>query len=142
MSDGVRIDVDTVGLEKARRQLLKLGDAAVNDMKQVNKTAAEIVGRQARNEAPRSSGKLAGDIRTSGTKASGVVRVGRKSIAYAGPIHWGWPGRPGGKWGPGRGPQGGPIAANQFLTRAEKATRRQVRAHYDRAIRALVRKYT
>ncbi len=142
MGDSISIDVDAVGLEKARRALLKLGDAAVNDMKQVNKGAAEIVARRARTEAPRRSGRLAGDIRSSGTKARGIIRVGRKALPYAGPIHWGWPGRPRGKWRRGAGPQGGPIKANEFLTRAEKGTRRQVHAHYDRGIRALVRKHT
>lgn len=53
---------------------------------------------------PKRSGALASTVRSSGTKTAGVLRAGRASVPYAGPIHWGWPRRG--------------ISANPFLSDA------------------------
>jgi len=42
---------------------------------------------------PRRSGRLAASIRAQGTQRAGRVAAGKKSVPYAGPIHWGWPAR-------------------------------------------------
>jgi hypothetical protein len=49
--------------------------------------------RAAEPTAPRRSGALAATLRGSGTQAAAIVRAGRGSVPYAGPIHWGWPAR-------------------------------------------------
>jgi len=78
------------GIDKLRRALVKLDDAAKQDFKAAGKTAAEIVERQARTEVPVRSGNLKNTIRSSGQQRGGVVSAGRAKVPYAGPIHFGW----------------------------------------------------
>lgn len=84
-----------VEVRGARRLAATLRRAGVqmNDLKRVNKDAADVVARSARAAVPVRSGRLAASIRTAGTQSNGVIRAGRKSVPYAGPIHWGWPAR-------------------------------------------------
>lgn len=107
----VRPQLELVGYRQLKRELRQLGDEAVESLKQTNKQAADLVADTARPEVPVRSGRLLGTLRTTGTMRGGVVRMGRKSIPYAGPIHFGWPNRP----DPGKGWRGGPIAPNPFL---------------------------
>lgn len=87
----------------------------MGDFKETNTRLAAYVAALARGLAPRGpSGRLAGSIRGSKAKTKVSVMAGRKSIPYAGPIHWGWPSRP----NPARGWRGGPISANKFLSNA------------------------
>jgi HK97 gp10 family phage protein len=78
------------GIDKLRRALVKLDDAAKDDFKAAGKAAAEIVERQARSEVPVRSGNLKNTIRSSGQQRGGVVSAGRAKVPYAGPIHFGW----------------------------------------------------
>jgi len=78
------------GIDKLRRALVKLDQAAKEDFKAAGKTAAEIVERQARTEVPVRSGNLKNTIRSSGQQRGGVVSAGRAKVPYAGPIHFGW----------------------------------------------------
>lgn len=38
-------------------------------------------------------GRLKNSLRVAATNSSGMIRAGRKSVPYGGPIHWGWPAR-------------------------------------------------
>lgn len=38
-------------------------------------------------------GRLKASLRVAATNRAGIIRAGRKSIPYGGPIHWGWPAR-------------------------------------------------
>ena len=38
-------------------------------------------------------GRLKASLRVAATNRAGIVRAGRKSVPYAGVIHWGWPAR-------------------------------------------------
>lgn len=69
---------------------LKRAGVAVEDLKAAHKKVAELVRDEAVRDAPRRSGRLAADVRPAGTQREAVVRLGRKSVPYAGPIHWGW----------------------------------------------------
>ncbi len=105
---GVKIE----GARQLRRTLKDAGDD-LNDLKEVNRAAAEIAANRAKTWAPRKSGRLAGTVRSSGTKTAGIVRAGnnRKTasgVPYANPIHWGWPSRN--------------IKANPFLSYSAQAT--------------------
>jgi hypothetical protein len=62
------------------------------ELKAANKAAAEVVAYEAQTIVPVLSGRLLETIRASGTLTAGVVRAGRASLPYAGPIHFGWPG--------------------------------------------------
>jgi hypothetical protein len=63
----------------------------IDDLKAVHAEAAEIVEVRARQIVPRLTGTLESSIRSSGQAGSGVVRAGRATVPYAGPIHFGWP---------------------------------------------------
>lgn len=80
------------GAAQLRRTLRQAGDD-LTDLKEANARAARVVEPAARSKAPVDTGRLASTIRSSGTKTAGVVRAGRKSVPYAGPIHFGWPAR-------------------------------------------------
>jgi hypothetical protein len=78
------------GLNKLTRQLKTLEGDVTSAVKELNAELAEDVAQTARQKVPRRSGKLSGSIRSSGQARTGVVRAGRASVPYAGPIHFGW----------------------------------------------------
>ena len=84
--------VQVAGAKELRRQLKAAGDD-LEDLKAANKEAAHIVELSSVALAPVTTGALMHSIRSSGTKTAGIVRAGRSSLPYAGPIHWGWPKR-------------------------------------------------
>lgn len=112
--------VKVTGAKELRKSIRQIEDAAAKkgmqaDLKGAYRTAARAVEVQAKMEAPRRSGRLAGSIKAKGTTTgASIVAGGLKAVPYAGPIHYGWPSRPNKskRW------RGGPIAANPFLTRA------------------------
>lgn len=71
-------------------QTMRKAGADMDDLKEVNREAAEIALPAVRNLAPR--GKT-GSLRVGATKRAGVIRAGRKAVPYAGPINYGWPAR-------------------------------------------------
>ena len=95
------------GAATLRRTLKQAGDD-LEDLKEANAGAAKVVEEAALGLVPVDSGWLASTIRSTGTKAAGVVRAGGKTAPYAGPIHWGWPDRN--------------IPANPFAADAAKLT--------------------
>lgn len=78
------------GLNKLTRNLKKLEGDVSGSVKKLNGELAEEVAVVARRKVPRRSGTLAGSIRSSGQARTGVVRAGKASVPYAGPIHFGW----------------------------------------------------
>lgn len=82
-----------VQVEGARelRRALKHMDGALDDLTDTNRSAAETVEAEAERTAPRRSGALAGDHRVSAGRTRSAVLVGRRSVPYAGVIHFGWP---------------------------------------------------
>ena len=110
----MRPQLELVGYRQLKKELRQLGDEAVASLKQTNKEAADLVADTARPDIPVRSGRLKGTLRTTGTMRGGVVRMGRKAVPYAGPVHFGWPNRP----NQAKGWRGGPIAPNPFLYEA------------------------
>jgi hypothetical protein len=82
---GVRV----TGLKRLARELKKAGES-LDDLKALNLEAASTVEDAARPDVPRRSGRLAASLRSSATPRAGVVRIGKASVPYAGPIHFGW----------------------------------------------------
>jgi len=82
--------LQVVGARELRNAMKQAG-VSLDDLKPVNAQAAAIVQAAAASRAPRLTGRLAGSVRSSGTRRAGVVRAGGARIPYAGPIHWGWP---------------------------------------------------
>lgn len=84
--------VEVEGLRTLRRTLKAAGHS-LQDLKDAHNEVAQLVVRAAAPNAPRRTGALAGTDRGSGTQSAAIVRAGRASVPYAGPIHWGWPAR-------------------------------------------------
>ena len=60
----------------------------------VNKAIASAIAGDAKKFVPVLSGALAASIREAASKTSARVKAGGgKEVAYAGPIHFGWPNR-------------------------------------------------
>jgi hypothetical protein len=75
-------------------QTMRKAGADMDDLKEVNREAAQIALPAVRNLAPRGkTGRLAGSLRAGATKRVGVIRAGRKAVPYAGVINYGWPAR-------------------------------------------------
>ncbi|MBT1164025.1 HK97 gp10 family phage protein [Bifidobacterium felsineum] len=75
-------------------QTMRKAGADMKELKEVNRRAADIARPEAAARAPRGrTGKLAGSIRVGATQKAGIIRAGRKTVPYAGPINYGWPAR-------------------------------------------------
>lgn len=82
-----------VGQKRFVRTMRKAG-ADMKELKEVNRRAADIAKPEATARAPHGkTGKLAGSIRVGATQKAGIIRAGRKTVLYAGPINYGWPAR-------------------------------------------------
>ena len=84
-----RIEVE--GAKQLKKKLREI-EGGMDDLKAIHAEAAEVVEERAFNLAPVLSGTLRNSIRSSGTRAGGVVRAGFARVPYAGVIHFGWPG--------------------------------------------------
>lgn len=89
--------VGIVGMRAFRRDINRMCTDVSGPMfaqiKEAGRQAAEPVAERARSVLPKSTGdhagRLAGDVRVSGTKTGASVRMGRKTVAYAGWIEFG-----------------------------------------------------
>lgn len=131
---GYRIDPkETVGVERidglreVQRDLRKLGKDTRTEMKATHQRAAEIVVAGAKRLVPVRTGALANSIRAMATNTSGRVRVGKASVPYAGPIHFGWPAHN--------------IKPNPFIYDALDPRRDEIVGLYEERIDQLIRKY-
>lgn len=72
-------------------QTMRKAGADMKELKGVNRQAADIALPAVQRLAPRRSGRLAASIRAGATQKAGVIRAGRKTVPYAGPVNYGWP---------------------------------------------------
>lgn len=100
------------------RATLRRAGGDLQDLRAANRRAVETVRPVAAALAPRRTGRLAATIRVGATVRAGILRAGRKTVPYAGAVHWGWATRP----NPAKGVRGGPIRPHPFMTRAAQAT--------------------
>lgn len=85
-------DIEVKGAAQLRRTLLAAGEG-LQDFTQPNRDVAEIAARASAALAPVRTGRLKRTIAASGSRAAAIVRAGNRTVPYAPPIHWGWPGR-------------------------------------------------
>lgn len=90
MSGRPAVGLEVEGLRTLRRSL-KAAGLSLADLKQAHNEVAQLVVRAASPSAPHRTGALVATTRGSGTQSAAVVRAGRSSVPYAGPVHWGWP---------------------------------------------------
>src|SRR5262245_26935679 len=88
-----RASAPTVRVEGATmlRATMKQAADDLGTMNDVHQAIAGYVASRAASMAPKVSGKLAGSVRGNRAASSAIIRVGRASVPYAGPIHYGWP---------------------------------------------------
>ena len=116
------IEVD--GARELRKRL-KAIEGGIADLKSAHAAAANIVEKRAVQIVPRRSGTLSGSLRSSGQASGAVVRAGRVSVPYAGPIHFGWPLRN--------------IKPQPFLYNALDDRRSQVTDAYESAVDKIIK---
>lgn len=92
MSDPVGLKID--GAKELRRIAKRVGGSEANaTLRKGHKEIGGIVTPAAKSNAPKRSGKLAGNIRPLGSVTKAQIAVGGARVPYAGPIHGGWPAR-------------------------------------------------
>ncbi|GAA2118607.1 hypothetical protein GCM10009802_20330 [Streptomyces synnematoformans] len=111
------------GGRELRRRLRDI-DGGLEDLKTQHRWVARYVTQAALPGTPRRTGRLASTGRASGTKTASIVRFGRASVPYAGPIHYGWPARH--------------IPAHPWVIDAAQRTEPVWRGHFEDSIRTLV----
>ena len=78
------------GAAELRRALGNMEDG-VKDLTRVQRDAADIVAQESRGLVPVGDGTLRGSIKSRASKTRSSVAAGRRSVVYAGVIHFGWP---------------------------------------------------
>lgn len=126
----------TVSGAKELRKALRQADPKGAPMKAIHAEIAADVEGAARPLVPVRSGRLLKSLRSSGTISKAIVRLGRSTVRYAGPVHFGWPTRP----NPARGWRGGPIRPNPFLYAAIDRRHDEVIGAYHAGLAAAVAK--
>jgi hypothetical protein len=123
------------GLSQLQRRMNRIDrEMTTRGMKEIHRKIGGVVVAGARTGVPRRSGRLASTMRTGAQKSRTVVRAGRASVPYAGPIHWGWPNRP----NRAKGWRGGSIDAHPWLSEAAQRTEPVWVSVYERELRSLV----
>jgi hypothetical protein len=84
--------VEVRNLPKVVRGLQAIG-LDVEDLKDAFGTIASEAAEAIAEEAPQRTGRLSADVRGNRAKGKAVVRAGRASVPYAGPINYGWEAR-------------------------------------------------
>lgn len=113
------------GLATLTRTMRQAG-VDISELKDASKAAGDIVTAAASALAPRRSGRLASSVRPSKLAAGVRVSVGKASVPYAGPIHWGWPARG--------------ITAQPFISNAATQTEPMWTAAYRKDVEAALAK--
>lgn len=121
--------VTVTGLKELQRAL-KAFDEGAKDLKAANKLAAEYVAKKAASKVPVLTGRMRASIRAAGQARGGLVRMGKGSLPYAGPLEFG--GYPGSR------PY---IAAGRYLFPTAKASKPEITAIYNRELKILAKKY-
>lgn len=117
----IRVD----GLDELRKDLRRVKDSELNDeMKAIHEELARDVLRGAEPNVPVRTGALLASLRAAGTVRDAIGRVGKASVPYAPPIHWGHPARG--------------IAARPFLTDAAARLERDIVDRYDRQVAGML----
>lgn len=126
--------VTFVGLAKVQKGLKQLG-AVDRELKDMGMDAAKPVVQEAKQLAPKRSGKLAASIRAVPTSRGAAVRAGNPGkLSYGAPIHWGW--FYDRNWFIYKN-----IMPNPFLVKALGYTRQEVFDTYERNLKILIQKY-
>lgn len=79
------------GLRDLRNELKELDKELPKMLKKVSINAAAVIADEARPNVAQVSGKLQKSVKAAGTPTGASVKMGKKSVPYAGAYHWGHP---------------------------------------------------
>jgi len=127
--------IEIKGLKRAMRLMKDLDGDFKKQFKDIHKGAADIVADEARRLSPVKTGRLRKSIRTSGTTKGGVIRIGKKKIAYAGRVTFGDPTSLFGRIAGGGGIK---IKGNPFFYEAADRQFKEVVQYYDRELEQIL----
>lgn len=116
--------------EAVKQANLEIGNIVVNQAKTA--TRFKYTSRSYRNRTP---GALLKTVRASGAGGKATIMAGKKSVPYAGPVHWGW------FYDKKRMIQRN-IEPNPFLANALGYKRDEIIATYKRNVDKLIAKWT
>lgn len=123
----MRAAIHVDGLDDLRRNLRRVKDKELDDeMKAIHAELAREVVAKAQPNVPVKSGALKASLRSAGTVRDAIGRVGKASVPYAAPIHWGWPKRG--------------ITGRPFLTDAAQSVERDITERYDQQVADMLEK--
>lgn len=109
------------GLDELRRELRRVKDSELDaELKAIHQELAREVVQRAQPNVPVKSGALRASLRGAGTVRDAIGRVGKASLPYAAPIHYGWKARN--------------IPPRPFLTDAAAALEQDIIDRYDRQV--------
>jgi len=114
------------GLRELLTALRKIDPDLKLEIKQANRRAATVVYNAAVPMVPVRTGRLRASVRVLASQRRGQVAAGKKSVPYAGPIHFGW--------------RAHNIAPNPFLYKALDKRRNEVIRSYEQSVDKVVRK--
>lgn len=117
--------VEVEGARQLRRDLKRAG-AELADLRAAHAAVAAYVAARSLPAAPHKTGRLAASVRPGAQQGAALVRAGRASVPYAGPIHWGWAARN--------------IAPQPWLWDTVQAEQDPIVTRYEAAIQALLEK--
>ncbi len=69
---------------------MRAAEIDLDELKEVTIAAGALAAAAIRPLVPVRTGRLLGSLRSSKAARKSTVSVGRASLPYAGPVHWGW----------------------------------------------------
>lgn len=130
--------VEVEGAKELRRLLKDLDEKEIpKAVRLANKSAADVIAREAKTRAPVRTGRLRNSIRSGATKAAATVRAGNKRVPYANAVHWG---RKEGNVGspPGNHKGKNPVQGKRFIWDAANNANGEAVETYKREIGAVL----
>lgn len=119
--------IQVEGLDELRKALRRVKDSELDaEMKQIHAELAREIIAKAQPNVPVRSGALKASLRSAGTVRDAIGRVGKASVPYAAPIHWGW--------------KAHNIAPQPFLTDAAAQIEQGITERYDRQVAEMLDK--
>ena len=113
--------IEVEGLNELRKALRQAKDKELNEtMREIHRELAREIVQRALPNVPVKTGELKATVRAAGTIRDAIGRVGKATVPYAPPIHWGWPRRN--------------IKPNPFLVDAAQNIERDIVDRYDKAV--------
>lgn len=125
---GADVSVEVEGLAEVRKALRRAAPELRKDMNRDLRSVGDDVLETARGLAPARSERLRRSLKVVIARDGVAIQAGRAKVPYAGPIHFGWPGRPNKakRW------RGGPIAPQPFLYDAVDRRRSDVERRFEK----------